>query len=154
MKPSDVVGLLGGLIGLVGGVAAILSGIYQRKQTQLMQQQIRGLQSRDSAYDVWTEKWERAADALQKIYPGLVTESNITKNAYRLAFNEPLRQRIEHHLGRKVFFTNKFAPKNLTKDELLNGVVQEVIDEVLHAVEKFKTDHTDWSRSLKLVRPS
>ena len=29
----------------------------------------------------------------------------------------PLRRRIEFHLGKKVFFTNRFVPRTLSKDE-------------------------------------
>jgi len=151
MTPSELVGILGGAVGLIGGAAGILSAFYQRKQTRLMQEQIVGFHSRDTSYAEWTAKWEQAADALAKIYPGyVIVAPSTTTNAYALVFNEPLRQRIEHHLGKKIFFTNKFQPKILSKDELLNPVVQEVIIEVLNVIEKFKKEHTDWSRSLKL----
>ncbi len=151
MHPATLVGVLGGAVGLIGGLAGILSAFYQRKQTRLMQEQIEGLRSRDSSYAEWTVKWEQAADALKKIYPGyVIVQPSTTTNAYGLVFSDQLRQRIEHHLGKKIFFTNKFRPAVLSKDELLNPAVQEVISEVLEAVEKFKKEHTDWSRSLKL----
>lgn len=150
MALSELVGLLGGAVGLFGGLAGILSVFYQRKQTRLMQQQIEGLRSRDSSYAEWTANWEQAAEALSKICPGYVmVQPSGNTNAYGLVFSGPLRQRIEHHLGKKTFFNN-FHPKVLSKDELLNSVVQEVIIEVLNSVEKFKQEHTDWSRSLKL----
>jgi hypothetical protein len=153
MTPSELVGLLGGAVGLIGGLAGILSTFYQRKQARLMQEQIEDLRSRDTSYAEWTAKWEHAADALAKIYPGYVIEQPSTSTpAYALVFSEPLRQRIEHHLGKKRFFTNKFHAKVLSKDELLNSVVQGVIIEVLDAVERFKKEHTDWSRSLKLSK--
>lgn len=100
----------------------------------------------------WTRKWERAVDALKKICPGYVmTSPGSSTNADGLVFSEPLRQRIDHHLGKKASFTGKLQPKALSKDDLLNPVVQEVITEELNAVEKFKKEHTDWSRSLKLL---
>jgi hypothetical protein len=149
---TELIGVLGGMVGLVGGGAGFLSAFYQRTQTRLMQEQISGLRSRDTSYAAWTEKWEQAADALAKICPGYVmVENSNSKNAYELVFSGPLRQRIEHHLGKQVFFTNKFRPKILLKDDLLNSVVQEVINEVLEAAQKFKHEHTDWSRSLKLL---
>jgi hypothetical protein len=151
MTPSELVGTLGGVVGLIGGLAGILSAFYQRKQTRLMQEQIEGLRSRDTSYAEWTAKWEQAADALAKIYPGIVmVQPSASARAFELVFSEPLRQRIEHHLGKKTFFTNRFHSKILSKDELLNTVVQEVIVEVLQSVERFKREHTDWSRSLKL----
>ncbi len=151
MAISELVGVLGGIIGLVGGVAGIASAFYQRKQTRLMQDQMNDLRGRDTSYAEWTTKWEKAADALAKIYPGyVILQPGTSTNAYALVFSEPLRRRIEHHLGRKMFFTNKFQPKTLSRDELLNATVQEVIIEVLEAVEKFMREHTDWSRSLKL----
>jgi hypothetical protein len=58
---------------LVGGLAGMAGTYYQRKQTRLMQEQIDGLKGRDTSYAEWTAKWEQAADALAKIYPGLVT---------------------------------------------------------------------------------
>ncbi len=152
MTTEELIGVLGGVVGLVGGGAGVLGAFYQRKQTRLMQEQILGLQSRDTSYATWTAKWEQAADALTKTCPGYVmVEHSNSKNAYELVFSVPLRQRIEHHLGKQVFFTNKFRPKILSKDDLLNSVVQEVISEVLEAVRKFKQEHTDWSRSLKLL---
>lgn len=152
MTASQLLGILGGVVGLVGGLAGILSAIYQRQQTKLLRDQINGLRVRDTSYDEWTEKWEQAADALKKIYPGyVITKPGTSTNAYALVFNDSLLQRIEHHLGKKAFYTNKFQPKALSKDELLNSVVQEVVSDVLAAVEKFKKEHTDWSRSLKLL---
>jgi len=152
MTTAELIGVLGGVVGVVGGGAGILSAFYQRKQTRLMQEQIWGLRGRDTSYAAWTAKWEQAADALTKICPGFVTmQPGTTTNAYGLVFTKPLQQRIEHHLGKQVFFTNKFQPKALSKDELLNSVVQEVINDVLGAVQKFKQEHTDWSRSLKLL---
>ena len=151
MTTTELIGVLGGMVGLVGGGAGFLSAYYQRKQTRLMQEQITGLRSRDTSYDAWTAKWEQAADVLTKICPGYVTtRPGTTTNTYGLVFTESLQQRIEHHLGKKAFFTNRFQPKGLSKDDLLNSVVQEVINEVLDAVQKFKHEHTDWSRSLKL----
>lgn len=152
MTASELIGVLGGVVGLVGGLAGILSAFYQRTQTQLMREQIKGLRDRDTSYAEWTAKWEEAADVLVKIYPGyVIVKPGTSTNAYELVFSEPLRRRIEHHLGKKIFFTNKFHPKVLLKDDLLNSVVQEVITEVLAAVEKFKREHTDWSRSLRLL---
>jgi hypothetical protein len=78
------------------------------------------------------------------------TQPDISTNASGLVFTKSLLQRIEHHLGKKSW-TGKFQPKALLKDELLNPVVQEVANEVLDAVEKFKKEHTDWSRSLKIL---
>jgi hypothetical protein len=152
MTTAELIGLLGGAVGFVGGRAGILSAFYQRKQTYLMQEQILGFRSRDTSFATWTAKWEQAADALTKIYPRYVmAQPSSSTNAFALVFSGPLRQRIEHHLGKKIFFTNKSRPKALSKDDLLNSVVQEVINEVLGAVEKFKKEHTDWSRSLKLL---
>ncbi len=151
MTPSELIGMLGGAVGLVGGLAGMLSAFYQRKQTRLMQRQIDDLQGRDNSYAEWTLKWEQAADALKKVYPGYVTvKPSTVTNAYGLVFSAQLRQRIEHHLGKKIFWTNKFHPATLSKDELLNPAIQGVIVEVLHTVAEFKKEHTDWSRSLKL----
>lgn len=152
MTTSELIGLLGGIVGLVGGLTGTLNALYQRKQTRLMQQQIDQLRSQDTSYAEWTAKWEQAADALKKIYPGyVITTPGTSTNASGLVLGDSLLQRIELHLGKKVFFTSKFQPKALSKDEFLNPVVQEVITDVLIAVEKFKKQHTDWSRSLKLL---
>ena len=152
MLTSEFIGVLGGIVGLIGGATAILNAFYQRKQTRLMQEQIDQLRSLDTSYAEWTAKWEQADNALKKIYPGyVITQPGTSKNASGLIFDDSLRVRIEHHLGKQTFFTSKFEPKVLSKDELLNPVVQEVITDVLAAVEKFKKEHTDWSRSLKLL---
>ena len=153
MSTSEFIGVLGGIVGLIGGATAILNAFYQRKQTRLMQEQIDQLRSLDTSYAEWTAKWEQAADALKKIYPGyVITRPGTSTNASGLVLGDSLLQRIEHHLGKKVFYTGKFQPyKALSKDELLNPLVQEVITDVLAAVEKFKKEHTDWSRSLKLL---
>lgn len=151
MSIPELIGVLGGVIGLVGGLAGIAGTYYQRKQTRLMQEQVDGLKGRDTSYSEWTAKWEQAADALAKIYPGFInTQPGTSTNASGLVFTKSLLQRIEHHLGKKTW-TGKFQPKPLLKDELLNPVVQEVINEALDAVEKFKEEHTDWSRSLKIL---
>ena len=75
MSIPELIGVLGGVVGLVGGLAGMVGTYYQRKQTRLMQEQIDSLKGRDTSYAEWTGKWEQAADALVKIYPGSVNTS-------------------------------------------------------------------------------
>jgi hypothetical protein len=155
MNFVTVLAVIGGTAGLAGGTASIANALYLRKQTRLLQDQINSLRSKDASYAEWTLRWEKAVEALGKIYPGVIpTTIGTSSSALGIALSQQLRQRIGHHLGKRVFFTQKFQPRQLSRDELLNPAIQDLIRDVLEAVEKFKREHPDWARGLKLLPPT
>lgn len=153
MDLLTVLTALGSLVGLVGGICGILSLINQRKRTKLMQQQVEGVRSVDAEYARWAAKFDEAVAALARIYPGyVITGPSRQTSAVGLVFrNRETLERIERYLGKSKWWTRKFQPTILTKEHLLNPVVQQVIEEVVAAVEQFKREHTDWARSLGLL---
>jgi hypothetical protein len=154
MDISAIIGLLGGVLGLIGGITGILSWINQRKQTQLIQQQVRAVLIQDERYAEWTRKQEQAMDALTKICVGTVNTGRGMHAALAVVFpDKDFRERIERHLGHSKGFWSKFEPTKLSKEQLLNPVVQQVIQDVLDTVEKFKAEHMDWARAIKLLPP-
>lgn len=140
-------------MGLVGGICGILSFINQHKQTKLMQQQVDSARSVDAEYAKWAGRFDAGVAALVRIYPGrVVTGPSDRRSAFELVFQDRgMRDRIERYLGRSKWWSGKFQPTILRKEQLLNPVVQQLIEDVLTGVEQFKRDHTDWARSLGLL---
>ncbi len=151
---------IGGLVGFIGGICGILSWINQRKQTAVMQDQLNVMrnqfeltsQQEGSAVE-WALKFDQAADALVKIAPLFIsTGSSKTMYGYDYIFPEgDLRRRIERYLGRHRRFFPAFRPVVPTKEQLQNPVIQKTIQEVLETIGRFKTEHTDFARALKLL---
>jgi len=155
MDTSTILALLGGGVGFCGGICGFLSLIYQRKQTRLMQEQMEHGRSEEQTYTEWVVKYDQAIEALIKISPGCVFIAPAKSvAAMRVVFpDEALRRRIQRYLGRRKFFSNKFEPCGLSRELALSGFIQALIQEVLDLVEKFKREHPDWARALKLLRP-
>lgn len=106
-------------------------------------------------YAEWSKKHDQVVDALEKIHPGFITTGRSSSSgAYGLIFqDENLRRRIERQLGRPKGLRYRFEPYRLSKEELLNQPMRELIDEVVHIVETFKRKHPDWARQIKLLPP-
>ena len=154
MDFTSILALLGGVVGLIGGITGILSWVNQRKQTQLIQQQVRAVLIQDERYAEWTRKQEQAMAALTKICAGTVNTGRGMQAALTVVFpDKDFRERIGRHLGHIKAFWIKFEPTKLSKEQLLSPVVQQVIQDVLDTVEKFKTEHPDWARATKLLPP-
>jgi uncharacterized membrane-anchored protein YhcB (DUF1043 family) len=151
--------IIGMVVGVVGGICGILSLFYQRKQTKAMADQVKVMQDQlkmvarqEGAASEWASKYDQAAEVLDKLARGFVsTGPSTTADAYNYVFpREELRSRIERYLGHRRKFVPKFKPSPPTKEQLQNPVVQGTIQDVLDAVVKFKAEHTDFARALKL----
>jgi uncharacterized protein with von Willebrand factor type A (vWA) domain len=162
MDFQSLVTIIGGVVGLVGGLAGILSWHNQRKQNAIlqgqldvMQEQLQTVKRQEGTTTEWDSKFDEDADALTKISPGSVQTGQATVlKAYEAIFkSEDLRRRIEGYLGRRTHFLHKFQPAALTREQLQNPVVQRTIQEVLESVAKFKAEHTDFARALRLLPP-
>ncbi len=138
--PSILV-LLVGVVGLIVGIIRILSWVNQRKQTR--------------AVASWSTKFEQAVEALTKIYPGsIMTGPSSSASALGVIFPDAeFRGRIERYLGQHNRITGEFESATLSKDQLLNPVIQETIRKALEIVNKFKVEHSDWAKAIKLLPP-
>jgi hypothetical protein len=160
MDFSTFVAVTGGIVGLAGGIAGILSWFNQRKQTlvlqgqlEIMREQFRATRHQEGTATEWALKFDEAAEVLAKISPSVITTAPSTIcEAYKYIFgDEDLRRRIEIYLGRRKFWFHTFLPAILGKEQLHNPVIQQTIQEVLDTVARFKSDHTDFARALKLL---
>lgn len=151
MEVVILIALLGGVVGLIGGVCGLIGLIYVRKQTRLLQQQVDTVLKQDTDYAEWAGKLEQAVEALTRICGRTVNTGPSVQAGLAVVFpNENLRKRIDRHIGHAAFW-GKFKPIRLSRDQLLSPVVKKLIQEVLDTTEKFKKEHTDWARSLKLL---
>ncbi len=155
MDSSTLFAILGGLVGLAGGISGVLSTVYQRRQTRLVQQQIDAIRRQEQKYLESSAKHDEVVDALTKIYGQLVATGYSTHSvADGLVFpDQAFRQHVERHLGRRRRWSGEFEPHRLSKEELLAPPIQQLIQEVLNQVERFKKEHSDWARQLKLLPP-
>jgi hypothetical protein len=140
------------IVGAVGGISGLASLFYVRKQTMVMQQQMRRLVRHDDSAEGWAKEYDEAASALEKICSGtLMMGPGKTAPAYQFAFPDAaLRERIERYLGTRNFW-GKFRPICPTGEQLQNPVLQHTIKEVLETVATFRTEHTDFARSIGLL---
>ena len=144
---------LGEIVGLVGGICGITSVIYTVRQTRLLQKQVDAALAKDASYGEWAKKWEQAVEALTKICAKTISIDNVPQHGLRIVFpGKQLHKRINRYLGRTTFL-GKFEPAKPSQEQLLNPVVQQLIQEVLDTIEKFKQEHTDWARVLELLPP-
>jgi len=162
MDFQSFIAIIGGVVGLVGGFAGILSWYNQRRQNailqgqlEVMREQLQTTKRQEGTVTEWASKFDEAAAALTKISPGSVqTGPNTVLVAYEAVFKSgDLRRRIESYLGTRTSWRHKFRPATLTSEQLQNPVVQQTIQDVLDSVEKFKTEHTDFARALRLLPP-
>ena len=153
MDTLTIFSSLGGLVGLVGGICGVLSFINQRKQTKLIEQQFESARTVDVQFADSAAKFDEAVVLLDKIYSQSVTTGpSLQRRAEELVFpSRETRRRIERYLGKAKWLRRGFQPQVLTKEQLLNPVVQQVIGDVLSTVAEFRREHTDWARSLRLL---
>lgn len=78
---------------------------------------------------------------------GLPRAQQSSERVARQMSQRPLSTLWESEFSSQTSFTQKILRKT-------SFVIQEVIDQILDDVEKFKKEHTDWSRSLQLHKPS
>ena len=142
------------LIGILGGLCGVASLYYVRSQTRLLQQQMQAMISKDETYIEWAVKLGKAVDAITKVYSGMIRKENYAtpQPVQGIIFDPELRDCIERYLGSRSRWSGNFTPKLLNQEQLLNPVVQQVIKEVLDAIETFKREHTDWARSINLLK--
>jgi len=145
--------LLASAVGLVGGICGIVSLIYQRKQTQLSQQLVKASQEQEQEYVDWSTKYEKVSDALTRIYPKVIfTGPSRGVNAVEVVFpDRALRGRIERYLCHRKGWWGRFEPAKLSREQVLNPILQELIEQVLEAIERFKAEHSDWARAVGLL---
>jgi len=160
MDFASLVALTGGVVGLVGGMAGILSWLNQRKQTAalqgqlaIMREQLQTTKQQEGAATDWARKFDEAVEVVAKISPNRITTGPSTViEAYGYVFKDgDLRRRIEIYLGRRRTWFHTFIPAILGKEQLQNPVIQQTIKDVLDTVAQFKSDHTDFARTLKLL---
>lgn len=150
---------IGMAIGGAGGLCGIFSLFYQRRQAAVMADQLKVMREQldivsrqEGAVSEWAAKYDQAAAALLKIGTGFIsTGPSKSDEAYSYVLPDPeLRSRIERYLGHRRSIFPNFKPSPPTKEQLQNPVVQRTIQDVLNAIAKFKSEHTDFARTLKL----
>ena len=152
--------VIGAIVGLVGGLCGILGFLNQRKQTAVMQDQLRAMNEQlitarlqEDNVTQWAKRFDEAVHVLAKVSPEFISKGPSTwVSAYLEVFPDAdLRRRIDHYLGTRSTWKWKFRPAAISREQLQNIVVQKTISDVLDQAAKFKTEHTDFARALKLI---
>jgi len=139
------------LIATLIGLSISLLGWYnQWQQTSLLRQQLNEAKGLEKEIGDWYVKHGEAIANLKKIYPSYVGGSPLI-NGLGLVFSDTeLRSRIETYLGSQNRMTGHFEPSTISRDQLLNPVVQRTIADGLNLVEHFKQDNPEWAEQMKL----
>jgi len=138
------------VITLLGFLITLRGWQNQKKQTRLLEQQLKEAKDLDKRVNGWYVKHGKAVAFLMKIsarWIGPTTNINAFPEVFPEIF---LRSLIETYLGGFSKISDRFEPSKISRDNLLNPVVQKTINDILESVEKFKSEKPDWAKQLDL----
>lgn len=137
------------IVGAVGGLCGGWSLWYARQQTQLMRQQIQREESQDREDLDWSERFERLANGLSRINPGMVIQEpgrNSTMGLYASIFPDPkFRETLENYIVHVNASRTVFSQRNPRPDELKRSNLRETIKKAEQIMVEFqaKNPHVD-----------
>ncbi len=128
----SIIGAVGGLFGIIGGLFGIASYVNSRRQTRLMESDIRKRERDEKEESEWAERHERLASQLLKLRsPGLTIElpGLPATTLFPSIFSDgQLRQALTTYIvclhASGTEFLRRDAPR---PDELRRAVVRETI---------------------------
>jgi hypothetical protein len=119
------------IIGAVGGLCGLWSLWYARRQTHLMEGQIRKQDTQDKEDLDWSQRFERLANQLARINPGLTIQEpgkNSTMGLYASIFSDPkFREALENYVVQVNPSRTQFAQRNPRPDELRRSNLRETV---------------------------
>jgi|SRR5882724_1244474 len=119
------------IIGAVGGLCGGWSLWYSRRQTILMEGQIRKQETQDTEELDWSERFEHLANQLARISPSMSIQEpgkNSTMGLYASIFPDPkFREALENYVVQMNSSRTQFAQRNPRSDELRRTNLRDTI---------------------------
>ncbi len=137
-----IIGVIGGIFGIVGGLCGIASLLYARRQTRLMEDDIRKRERDEKGDSQWAERHERLASQLLRINPLLTIQPPGLPSVclYPSIFPDgKLREALQTYVvelhASRTQFLRLAAPR---PDELRRSVVRETISRAEQCLADFQ----------------
>jgi len=133
------------IIGAVGGLCGLWSLWYSRRQTHLMEGQIHKQETQEKEDLDWSERFERLANQLSRINPGLTIQEpgkSYTIGLYASIFpNAQLRDAIENYVVQANPSRTQFAQRHPRPDELRRSNLRETVKRAEQYMAAFQKQH-------------
>lgn len=137
------------VIGGVGGLCGLWSLWYSRRQVVLMEQEIRKEDDLSKDELAWSERFERLANSLCRISPGLTIQEpgkNSTMCLYGAIFSDPkFREALENYVVQVNPGRTQFAQRNPRPDELRRSNFRQTIDRAEQHLREFQKEYPNIS---------
>jgi hypothetical protein len=133
---------ISGIIGAIGGLCGFWSLWYARRQTHLMQQQMQREAIHDKDELGWSERFERLANQLVRINPGLSVKPSGYEHGiclYPAIFPDPrFREALENYVVHVSPGHTQFSQRNPRPDELRRSNLRETVKKAERCMADFQ----------------
>ncbi len=133
-----------GLFGIIGGVCGIWSLFYGRRQTKLMEQDLRDRRKQEADDDNWADRLEKLSNQLRRINPHLQVQEPGVKGTtwvYPTIFPDPkFRVDIENYIVQVNESQTLFLPRKPQAYELRSPRMRETIKKAEALLQRFRQE--------------
>ena len=134
-----------GLFGIIGGLCGIWSLFYVRRQTNLMEQDIRDRKKQDAEDTDWSIRLEKVSNQLRQINPNLMVQEPGVKGpiqVYPTIFPDPkFRVTIETYIVEQNPSKTLFLPRSPQPYEFRSPTMRQTIERAESLIQKFRQEH-------------
>ncbi len=133
------------IIGAIGGLCGLWSLWYARQQTNLMKLQIRTQETHDKEELDWSERFERLANQLVRLNPGLTIQPpGVTHQVtlYPSVFPDPqFREALQTYIVLLNSSRTQFSQRNPRPDELRRANLRDTIKKAEECMARFQKEN-------------
>src|ERR1700722_5144112 len=133
------------VIGAVGGICGLFSLLYARRQTRLIEEDLRNRQARDDEDRAWSIRFERVMNQILRVSPHLqVQEPGVhgLTMMYTSIFPDPVfRLAVESYLVQLDRTRTLFLPRSPRPDELRSKNLRETVEKAEFLLMDFRQKH-------------
>src|SRR5260370_10837834 len=130
------------IIGAIGGLCGLWSLWYARRQTHLMEQQMERQETQDRDDLDWSERFERLANQLVRINPGLTIQPPGLQHQvclYGSIFPDPkFREALENYVVQVNPSHTQFSQRNPRPHELRRANLRETVKKAEQCMADFQ----------------
>ena len=130
------------IIGAIGGLCGLWSLWYARRQTHLMEQQMRREENQEKDDLDWSERFERLANQLVRINPGFSIKPPGYQHEvglYGSIFPDPkFREALENYVVQANSSHTQFSQRNPRPDELRRANLRETVKKAEQCLADFQ----------------
>jgi hypothetical protein len=134
-----------GLFGVIGGLCGIWSLVYVRRQTKLMEEDIRDRKKQDAEDTDWSIRLEKVSNQLRQINPNLMVQEPGVKGptqVYPTIFPDPkVRVAIETYIVELNPSKTLFLPRSPQPYEFRSPTMRQTIEKAEMLIQKFIQEH-------------